>query len=137
MRFEERSALRAPSDVVWGRVSSVAEIPKYWHGTRSLEIVGTEGGATRARVQFAFGGSGEARISTDHAKRTLRIEYLSGPFKGEQVVSVAEEGLTATWNVRFSGVFRLLSSWNEGHFKSGTRHALERLSAERPPAGAQ
>lgn len=137
MRFEEHLPLRAPAEVVWGRVSDVAEIPRYWHGTRSLEIVGAEGEATRARVRFAFGGSGEAKISADDGKKTLKIEYLSGPFKGEQVVSVSEDGLTATWDVRFSGAFRLLSRWNETHFRSGTRHALERLSAERPPSDAE
>lgn len=137
MQFEERMSLRAPSDVVWGRVSNIAEIPRYWHGTKSLEVIGSEGVASRAKIRFAFGGSGEARISVDEEKKTLKIEYTSGPFKGEQIVSVREDGLTATWDVRFSGAFRLVSRWNEGHFRSGTIHALERLTAERPPSDAE
>jgi Polyketide cyclase / dehydrase and lipid transport len=137
MQFEEHLSLRAPPEVVWGRVSNIVEIPRYWHGTKSLEIVGAEGDASRARIRFAFGGSGEARISVDEGKKTLKIEYVSGPFKGEQVVSVRGDGLTASWDVRFSGAFRLVSRWNESHFRSGTIHALERLAAERPPSGAE
>lgn len=127
MRFEERSALKVRPDLVWERVSNIAKIPKYWHGTKSLEITRLEGDTAYAKVKFAFGGSGEAKVSVDGQRRTLTIEYISGPFRGEQVVSVRGDEVSASWDVKFSGLFRLFSSWNEAHFRSGTKHALERL----------
>ena len=117
---------------MWERVSNIPDIPKYWHGTKSLDIVRTEGDTVFARVRFAFGGSGEARISVDRRSRTLTIRYVSGPFRGEQVISVLAGEVSATWDVKFVGFFRLLSGWNEAHFRSGTKHALERLTGVNP-----
>ena len=127
MRFEESLKCEGDPGEVWRRVSAVRDIPSYWHGTRSLDVVGEEGGVVRAKVRFAFGGSGDAEISTDEGKRLMTIEYVSGPFTGRQTVAVNEGAVVARWDVRFRGVFRLASRWNEGHFRSGTMHALERL----------
>lgn len=129
MRFEERKKLGGDALEVWKRVSAVGEIPKYWHGTRTLEVVGERGGVAHARVKFAFGGSGEADITLDEEKRMLTIDYTSGPFTGKQTVEVGDAQVVATWDVKFKGVFRVASKWNEGHFRSGTVHALERLTA--------
>ena len=79
-----------------------------------------------------YGGRLEADIVTDEAGRTVTMEYRSGPFTGRQTVAVSGRRLVATWDVRFRGFFRLASRWNEGHFRSGTRHALERLAAGAP-----
>lgn len=127
MLFEESMRFEGKATEVWKRVSAVEEIPNYWHGTRSLEVVGESGSVVHVKVKFAFGGSGEADISTDDAKRTMTIDYRSGPFTGRQTVTVNDGSIVARWDVRFRGAFRLASRWNEGHFKSGTVHALQRL----------
>ena len=127
MRFEESVKVEGDPSVVWKRASSVEDIPDYWHGTRSLEVVQKGPESTRVKVKFAFGGSGEADVSADDEKRPLPIRYRSGPFTGEQTVSVNEGTIVAAWDGRFRGAFRLASRWNEGHFRSGTVHALERL----------
>ncbi|MCL4355429.1 MAG: SRPBCC family protein [Nitrososphaerota archaeon] len=129
MRFEETKKLEADAAEVWKRVSALDEIPKYWHGTRTLEVVGENGAVVHAKVKFAFGGSGEADISKDEAKRLLTINYTSGPFTGKQTIVVEGGQVVAAWDVKFKGAFRLVSKWNEGHFRSGTVHALERLAA--------
>jgi HSP20 family molecular chaperone IbpA len=128
MQFQESKMLEGEvAGEVWKRASAIRDIPKYWHGTRSLDIVRNDGGPVRVKVKFAFGGSGEADVSIDEEKRSLTIEYRSGPFTGEQVISVDNSSIKATWDVKFRSVFRLASKWNEGHFRSGTVHALERL----------
>ena len=127
MRFEESLAVGGRAKEVWDRASSIEDIPKYWHGTSSLRVVEERQGGARVRVKFAFGGSGEADISKDEARRTMEIDYLSGPFKGSQTVTVDDDKIVAGWDVNFSGVYRLASRWNRGHFRSGTVHALERL----------
>ena len=128
MRFQETKKFDGDADAVWIRASAIKEIPRYWHGTRALEVVGESGGVAHARIKFAFGGSGEADISTDEERRKLTIDYTAGPFTGKQTVEVDDGQVVALWDVKFWGVFRL-AMCNEGHFRSGTVHALERLTS--------
>jgi hypothetical protein len=137
MRFEEALGLSGDVAGVWKRASAVSEIPNYWHGTRSLEVVGRSGGLVQVKVKFAFGGSGEAHISTDEERRTLTIDYKSGPFTGRQTVIVNDGSVVARWDVKFRGVFRVASKWNEAHFRSGTVHALERLAGDAAASGSK
>jgi hypothetical protein len=129
MRFEETKKFEGDASEVWKRASAINEIPRYWHGTRALEVVGENEGVAHARIKFAFGGSGEADISADEERRVLTIDYTSGPFTGKQTVEVDDGQVVAVWDVKFRGAFRFASKWNEGHFRSGTVHALERLTA--------
>ncbi|MDG7008573.1 MAG: hypothetical protein JRN06_10080 [Nitrososphaerota archaeon] len=129
MRFEETREFEGDASEVWKRASAISEIPKYWHGTRTLEVVSESGGAAHVKIKFAFGGSGEADVIADGEKRMLTIDYTSGPFTGKQTVEVGDGQVIAKWDVKFKGVFRVASRWNEGHFRSGTVHALERLTA--------
>lgn len=129
MKFTERSEIKGDQAAVWSRVSDLGAIPKYWHGTREFRVrEGEGGGRTVADVVFAFGGKGRAEVSIDEAGRTLTIDYLEGPFKGRQTVSVTDGWVAADWNVEFTGAYRVIGRWNESHFKSGTTHALERLA---------
>jgi len=116
-------------EVVWKRLSDVERIPEYWHGTKSLRVLETaDGGKLIAAVKFAFGGSGKAEITTDAETKTLLLRYLSGPFTGTQTVRIVGKRLDARWDISFHGIFRIGSGRTAGHFKSGTIHALERLS---------
>jgi ribosome-associated toxin RatA of RatAB toxin-antitoxin module len=134
--IQERVEFEGDPEVVWARLSDIESIPDFWHGTRAIEIISREEHgdveAARARVKFAFGGSGEVEIIADRATRTLTSDYVSGPFKGTQVVRVVGNALEARWEVSFTGIFRLTSGWTGGHFKTGTVHALERLAGRTP-----
>ena len=127
MHFEETMQFDGDPAEVWKRVSAIEEIPKYWHGTRSLQVVGEDNGVTHARIKFAFGDSGDAEIVIDESRRTLIIDYRAGAFAGKQTVAVSDGRVAAAWDVRFRGIYRVASKWNESHFRSGTVHALERL----------
>ncbi len=130
MRFEESLRFEGDPATVWTRASTIKDIPDYWHGTRSLSVVNESGGVVHATIKFAFGGFGEADVSTDEEKRTMTIEYKTGPFTGEQTVTVKDGEITAIWDAKFRGIYRLASRWIEGHFRSGTVHALERLTGQ-------
>jgi Polyketide cyclase / dehydrase and lipid transport len=131
--IQERLEFEGDPAAVWGRLSDIERIPEFWHGTRSLEVLRKEESpgkrVVKARARFAFGGSGEVEITADEATMTLTSDYGSGPFKGVQVVKVVGNSIEARWDVNFTGVFKLTSSWTGGHFRSGTVHALERLAA--------
>ncbi len=140
MLIQERVEFEGDPEAVWKRLSDVERIPEFWHGTRSLQIIGRESKgpgreAVKARAKFAFGGSGGVEITAEDATMTLTSNYTSGPFKGVQVVKVVGKAIEARWDVNFTGVFKLTSGWTGGHFKSGTLHALERLAgvAQKPP----
>lgn len=140
MLIEERVEFQGDPAAVWERLSDVERIPEFWHGTKSVEVIGRESvGPGRktvdARVKFAFGGSGRAEITADDSSMTLTSNYTSGPFKGAQVVRVVGNAVEARWDIEFTGVFKLTSSWSRGHFRSGTLHALKRLCAGEPGQG--
>ncbi len=132
MLIQERLEFEGDPSAVWERLSDIDRIPEFWHGTRSLQVLAREESpgerAVMARARFAFGGSGEVRITADEKARTLTSEYTSGPFKGVQVVGIVGNSIEARWEVNFTGLFKLTSSWTGGHFRSGTLHALQRLA---------
>lgn len=137
MLIEERVAFDGDPAAVWARLSDIDRIPEFWHGTRSLQVLSRakqgDVESAKAKAKFAFGGTGEVEITADGGAMTLTSDYVSGPFKGKQVVRVAGNALEARWDVSFTGVFKLTSGWTGGHFRSGTVHALERLAGKAAP----
>ncbi len=84
MLIQERVEFEGDPAAVWARLSDVERIPEFWHGTRSLQILGKESKATgketvKARAKFAFGGSGDVEITADKATMTLTSNYTSAP----------------------------------------------------------
>jgi hypothetical protein len=133
--IQESLKFEGDPDAVWRRVSDVEKIPEYWHGTKSLRVIEKVDGKLTATAKFAFGGSGKVEITTDPATKTLVQRFLSGPFTGTQTVQVVGNSLEARWDIEFHGLFKIGSGRTAGHFKSGTLHALERLTSgeARPP----
>ena len=130
MQFTESLKFTDTSDEVWKRASDVEAIPHFWHGTTSIQIIGKKpAGSLEVSVRFAFGGAGKADVSVDSANRVMTIAYYSGPFIGTQKIAVKRQQITASWDVKFTGLFKLVSGWNERHFRSGTVHALERIGS--------
>ena len=132
MQFTESIEFGEDAGEVWTRVSDVEKIPQFWHGTKSLQLIEKKpAGRLDVKIRFAFGGSGNADISVDNENHVLVINYYSGPVLGLQKVTIDGKQLIASWDVKFTGLFRLASGWNERHFRSGTIHALERLTSGR------
>jgi len=125
--FEEAREFAGDREALWRRASKVEDVPRYWHGTKELTAVSKEGSVTKAKVRFAFGGSGTAEYEVRETERKLVIRYVSGPFVGTQEVWIDMAGIATKWDVRFRGIFRIASGWNEDHFREGSKHALERL----------
>jgi len=130
MQFTESLKFTPAPDEVWKRASDVEAIPHFWHGTKSIQIVEKKAsGSLEVAVRFAFGGAGKADVTIDNANRVMTIAYYSGPFIGTQKITVKDQQMTASWDVKFTGLFKLVSGWNERHFRSGTVRALERLGS--------
>ena len=128
MQFTESLKFIDTTDEVWRRASNVEATPKFWHGTKSIRIIKKNpSGTLDVDIRFAFGGSGKANVTIDNLCRAMTITYLSGPFTGTQTIDVNDQEITASWDVKFNGLFKLASAWNERHFRGGTVHALARL----------
>ncbi|GGP20690.1 hypothetical protein GCM10007981_09790 [Thermocladium modestius] len=133
MKFQVSKKIDAPDEDIWRIVRDVNGIPKYWHGTRNLTIIGKEGDGIRARVQFAFPGpfnKGEVIINMNEQEREVLMNYVKGPFTGVHKISVRGGEVISYWDVKYKFPFSLIESWNENHFKQGTVHALERIERE-------
>jgi hypothetical protein len=128
MITEETVGLGSNAEDVWFKVRDLRLIPEFWHGTKSVRIEEEGAGYAKMSVVFAFGGHGKAVVKIEDDKRRVSIEYVEGPFIGTQTISVGAETITARWDIRFRGLFRLVSAWNREHFRSGTLHALQRLA---------
>jgi ribosome-associated toxin RatA of RatAB toxin-antitoxin module len=128
--IEASQEFKGEPEEVWVRLSDVEKIPEFWHGTKALKVVEREEGKVVADARFAFGGSGRVEISADASSKTLLQRFLSGPFTGTQTVRVVGNRLEASWDIEFHGLFRIGSGRTAGHFRSGTVHALERLSSD-------
>lgn len=102
-------------------------MPTFWHGQKGIELAPREAGGFDAVIDFAFGGRGKAVVKVIQMERRVILDYYSGPFTGTQEITVRDGGLSASWNVRFRGAYRLLERFNSKHFRTGTEHALERL----------
>jgi ribosome-associated toxin RatA of RatAB toxin-antitoxin module len=135
VRFEESRPFTGDMEALWKRVSDVGRIPEFWHGTKELRVMGSVHGRTKARIRFAFGGLGTAEIEIREDARALLIHYVSGPFTGLQEVDVEEGRIRVVWDVEFGGIYRVASKWNEGHFREGSKNALERLCVGLPATG--
>ena len=130
MQFTESLKFTDTSDEVWKRASDVEAIPHFWHGTTSIQIIGKKpAGSLEVSVRFAFGGAGKADVAIDNVNRVMTIAYYSGPFTGNQQITVKDQQIITSWDVKFTGFFKLVSGLNERHFRSGTVHALERLGS--------
>ena len=126
MKFSEKREFGADPAEVWGRLSNLETVPLYWHGTKQF-AASKSAGKIVADVVFAFGGKGKAEVIVDASSMTFTLDYIEGPFKGKQTVTVKDGAIEADWNVDFRGVYRVLGPWNASHFRSGTRNALARL----------
>ncbi|BDC18669.1 SRPBCC family protein [Acidianus sp. HS-5] len=115
---------------VWEIVKDINSIPKYWKGTRELQLNKVGEGVYEGKIRFAFPSKGKIRLTVDDENRKLTFSYLSGPIKGYNVVEVKDNEITSTWKVKMSLLLSFAENWNAKHFKEGTEHALERIISE-------
>lgn len=121
----------ASADTILSLIADWKNLPIYWHGMRTIKK--DEGGILIAK--FAFPGHAQMRYVVDVNRKTSEEIYLGGPFKGFKRLSIhTEDGdgseMTAVWEIKLTPLLRLASDRMTEHLKTGTEHALERISEE-------
>lgn len=126
IRFIVCKEFKADSQRVWEVVSDVSRVPEFWRGTRELRVRETQKDVFEGEIRFAFPAKGLIRIARDPLKKVVIFQYLKGPVKGTNEVTVRDGELCSEWNVGLSFPYRLLEKRIAGHFRKGTENALER-----------
>ncbi|BDC00227.1 SRPBCC family protein [Saccharolobus caldissimus] len=130
IRFSVSKEMNCDPSIVWEIVKNVNSFPKYWHGTRELNIKEIRKNVYEGTIRFVFPTSGKVRISIYDNERKIIIEYLDGPFTGRSVIKVENRAIISEWEVNMKGFYKLFEKWNKKHFKEGTINALERIITE-------
>lgn len=112
---------------LWEVVSNIENIPKYWHGHREINIIKKDNNYVEAYVRFVFPSSAKVRYEINDEKKEVTSIYLEGPFKGTSKIKIDNEKIINEWDIKFNGIYKLISSWEVNHFKKGSEDALDRL----------
>ena len=131
-RIEKTVTIAADSAKVWSLVSALDREPEIWKGTKAVRTLSANGNVVEREVTLAFRDRKEReRVTLEPPSRVVH-ELLAGPMKGTKIVSVMPRGdgkteLSAVYDVRLTGLFKLGTGPFTKHAAEGTQHALERI----------
>ncbi|ARM75223.1 SRPBCC family protein [Acidianus manzaensis] len=130
IEFTVNRTFNCDQDLIWKITKEINSIPKFWKGTRELNVKETSKGTYEGTIRFAFPSTGKVKIIVNDNDKTLTFQYISGPIKGFNIVKVDKNQISSRWEVSMSLILRLMEKRNAEHFKLGTEHALERIIEE-------
>jgi uncharacterized protein YndB with AHSA1/START domain len=134
VRVEASVLVRAPPHTVWEIVSDLDSEPTYWKGTKSIRNISRDGDTLRREITIAFRDKRCVQTVRLHPPHTVEFEFTDGIIQGSKTVTVSGGGegatLTATWDIRFTGMMGMFGGAITGHIKKGTRQALEAIKSE-------
>jgi hypothetical protein len=135
--------ISATKDLVWNIVSDLESEADYWYGTQSVRTVAKNGNVVDREVTGKFRNNiviQKAILKPEEYQ--VEVRYLKGPTEGIKVMSVEslepnKQKLKVYWDIRFTGVYWLLTPLIKRHTTGGTIHALQRikLAAEKNDVG--
>ena len=130
IEFEVSKEFSLSPNLVWGVVREVKDYPKYWHGTRELNVKKVKEGVFEGVARLAFPAKVKVRVTIDDRERKLTVEYLEGIMKGFHTVEVLGHEIKSHWRVSLSPWLRPFEGRVKKHFMAGTNNALERILRE-------
>ena len=131
--IERHVTIRAAPDKVWSLVSALDREPEIWKGTKAVRTLSIQGAVVEREVTLAFRDRIEReRVRLEPPTRIVH-ELLKGPMRGTKTVVLTprDDGtdLSATYDVRLTGLLRLGTGPFAKHAGEGTEHALGRIKA--------
>ena len=132
--IEAFTTINAPIDKVWDFVSDIDSEPKYWKGTKQVRNISKENNKVTREVTIAFKDSKCMQTVTFYPKEKILAEFTEGILIGTKTIQLAphENGtkLSATWDIKLSGMMGMFTGMIKKHVKSGTEQALESIKQE-------
>jgi hypothetical protein len=131
-RIEESIEIQASKERVWNIISDLENEGEYWYGTRDTRIISRNGNEVEREITQNFRNHKILQKAILRPKESVEIHYLKGITEGVKVVSIQSlsedrQKLTASWDVHFTGIYKLAEPIIKRHTLSGTVHALQRI----------
>ncbi len=125
--FRLEKEFNGDTNQLWKEIADVKNIPKYWHGHKSINIIKQENNTIEAIVEFVFPSKAKVKYEINEKDKEVISYYLEGPFKGKSIIKIDNGKLINEWDIKFNGMYKFLSFWEIGHFKKGSIDALNRI----------
>lgn len=126
--------IRAPSGTVWDIVSNLDGETTYWKGTKSIRNISCDGNIVRRQITLAFRNKRCMQTVRLNPIHSIEFEFTEGIIKGSKTISLTPDGgntiLTASWDIRMSGLMEMFSGAIMGHIKKGTLQALNAIKID-------
>ena len=125
--FKLEKEFKANPEKIWKIISDISSIPKYWHGHKEIKIIKKDEKYIEAYVNFVFPSTAKVRYEINDKQKEVIAYYIDGPFKGISKIRIDNNKLIDEWDIKFNGLFKLISPWEIHHFKKGSEDALNRI----------
>ena len=131
-RIVEEIEISAPRDRLWEIISDVDNEPEFWWGTREVKNLSKEGNVIDREIFQNFGNRSILQKVILKPETGIEIRYIKGITEGVKFLrvkslSVDRQKLIVEWDIRFPGIYRLMSPIIARHVHKGTRDALTRI----------
>ncbi len=131
-KIEHSTEILASKDRVWDIISDLDNEGEYWYGTKDVRNISREGDTINREITQNFRNHRILQKVILHPKDSIEIHYLKGLTQGLKTLSIETIGentqkLKAFWNVRFPGIYWIMSPFISSHIEKGTVNALQRI----------
>ena len=131
-RIIETIEISASRDRVWEVISDVDNEPEYWWGTREVRNFSKEDNVINREIFQNFGNRSILQKVVLTQQSEVEIQYLKGITEGVKHLRLdslkgGNQELVAEWNIRFTGIYWLISPFIAKHVRKGTKDALVRI----------
>lgn len=131
-RIERSIEINATKDKVWDIISDLENEPEYWYGTKQVKTLSKNGNEINREITQNFRSHRILQKAILSPKDSIEIRYLKGLTLGVKVISIEQitqekQRLKVSWDLHFSGIYRLVTPTIKKHSEEGTVHALERI----------
>jgi hypothetical protein len=131
-KIEHSIEIEASSDRVWNIISDLDNEAEYWWGTKEVHNISKEGNTINREIVQNFRNHRILQKVIIHPRDSIEIQYLKGLTEGTKLLkleSLSEnrQRVSASWDIRFPGIYSLVSYFIKGHVDKGTTDALQRI----------
>lgn len=136
--------INASKDRVWEVISDLDNEAEYWWGTKEVRNISKDGNVLNREITQNFRNHKILQKVILTPKSEIETRYLKGLTEGvrflkQEKIGENKQKVTATWDVRFPGIYILLSYFIARHIRKGTSDALARIKqaseGTRPTSG--
>ncbi len=131
-KIVETIEINSSLDRLWEVISDVDDEAEYWWGTRKVRNISKDGNVINREIYQNFGNHPILQKVILKPQSEIETQYIKGITEGIKYLKVDplngnQQKLTVDWNIRFTGIYWLLTPFIIGHVRKGTREALSRI----------